>query len=68
LRTAGGVDVYDANAGTYLHTVHGLGQTPYMALFGASGTDPVGKMMLVAALVLQILGFLWIRKIIRIEI
>ncbi len=27
---AGAVDVYDANAGTYLHTVYGLGETPYM--------------------------------------
>jgi methylamine dehydrogenase heavy chain len=28
--TAGTVDVYDANAGRYLHTVHGVGETPYM--------------------------------------
>ncbi len=26
----GVVDVYDANAGAYLHTVHGVGETPYM--------------------------------------
>jgi methylamine dehydrogenase heavy chain len=26
----GAVDVYDANAGTYMHTVYGLGETPYM--------------------------------------
>jgi methylamine dehydrogenase heavy chain len=26
----GAVDVYDANAGTYLHTVYGVGETPYM--------------------------------------
>jgi methylamine dehydrogenase heavy chain len=28
--TAGTVDVYDANAGRYLHTVQGVGETPYM--------------------------------------
>ncbi len=26
----GTVDVYDANAGTYMHTIHGVGETPYM--------------------------------------
>jgi hypothetical protein len=26
----GSVDVYDANAGTYMHTIHGVGETPYM--------------------------------------
>jgi len=28
--TAGTVDVYDANAGRYMHTVQGVGETPYM--------------------------------------
>jgi hypothetical protein len=26
----GTVDVYDANAGTYMHTIYGVGETPYM--------------------------------------
>jgi tight adherence protein B len=31
-------------------------------------TDPIGKILVTAAIVMQLLGFLWIRKIIRIEI
>jgi len=38
---------------------------PYIRLLF---TDPIGKLMVVMALVFQIVGFLWIRKIINIEI
>lgn len=31
-------------------------------------TDPIGKLMLITAVVFQIIGFLWIRKIVDIEI
>jgi len=31
-------------------------------------TDPVGKILIAIALSMQLLGFLWIRKIIKIEI
>jgi tight adherence protein B len=31
-------------------------------------TDPVGKLLVLAAVIFQILGFLWIRKIVNIEI
>ena len=31
-------------------------------------TDPVGKLMLLTAVIFQIIGFLWIRKIVDIEI
>jgi tight adherence protein B len=31
-------------------------------------TDPIGKLMLVTAVIFQIIGFLWIRKIVDIEI
>jgi len=31
-------------------------------------TDPIGKILIVAAITMQFLGFLWIRKIIKIEI
>jgi len=38
---------------------------PYIRLLF---TDPVGKLMLLTAVIFQIIGFLWIRKIIDIEI
>jgi tight adherence protein B len=38
---------------------------PYMRLLF---TDPMGKLMVLIALVFQILGYLWIRKIVNIEI
>jgi len=38
---------------------------PYMSILF---TDPVGKILVGAAVSLQLLGFLWIRKIIKIEI
>ncbi len=38
---------------------------PYIRLLF---TDPVGKLMLIGALIFQIIGFLWIRKIVDIEI
>jgi tight adherence protein B len=38
---------------------------PYIRLLF---TDPIGKLMVLIALVFQILGFLWIRKIVNIEI
>jgi tight adherence protein B len=38
---------------------------PYIRLLF---TDPVGKLLVLAAVVFQILGFLWIRKIVNIEI
>ena len=38
---------------------------PYMMLLF---TDPVGKLMLLTAVIFQIIGFLWIRKIVDIEI
>jgi tight adherence protein B len=31
-------------------------------------TDPIGKIMIVVAITMQLMGFLWIRKIIKIEI
>jgi tight adherence protein B len=31
-------------------------------------TDPIGKILIVAAITMQLMGFLWIRKIIKIEI
>jgi tight adherence protein B len=31
-------------------------------------TDPVGKMLIVVAITMQLIGFIWIRKIIKIEI
>jgi tight adherence protein B len=31
-------------------------------------TDPVGKILVVAAITMQLIGFMWIRKIIKIEI
>jgi tight adherence protein B len=31
-------------------------------------TDPMGKLMLITAVIFQIVGFLWIRKIVDIEI
>ena len=31
-------------------------------------TDPIGKILVTAAIVMQLMGYLWIRKIIRIEI
>ena len=31
-------------------------------------TDPLGKLMVLIAVVFQIVGFLWIRKIVNIEI
>jgi tight adherence protein B len=44
--------------------IYNLNPSYTMLLF----TDPVGKLMLVTAVVFQIIGFLWIRKIIDIEI
>ncbi len=38
---------------------------PYIRLLF---TDPVGKLMLLSAVIFQIIGFLWIRKIVDIEI
>ena len=38
---------------------------PYMKLLF---TDPIGKLMLITAVIFQIIGFLWIRKIVDIEI
>jgi tight adherence protein B len=31
-------------------------------------TDPIGKILIIVAIVMQLMGFLWIRKIIKIEI
>ena len=31
-------------------------------------TDPMGKLMVLMAVVFQLVGFLWIRKIVNIEI
>ncbi len=31
-------------------------------------TDPIGKILVAVALTMQFIGFLWIRKIIKIEI
>ena len=31
-------------------------------------TDPIGKIMVIVAVTMQLIGFLWIRKIIKIEI
>ena len=31
-------------------------------------TDPIGKILVIAAISMQLLGYLWIRKIIKIEI
>jgi tight adherence protein B len=31
-------------------------------------TDPIGKILVVVALSMQLVGFIWIRKIINIEI
>jgi tight adherence protein B len=31
-------------------------------------TDPIGQILIVIAISMQLLGFLWIRKIIKIEI
>jgi tight adherence protein B len=31
-------------------------------------TDPIGKLLIVVALSMQLVGFVWIRKIINIEI
>ena len=44
--------------------IYNLNPSYTMLLF----TDPVGKLMLLTAVVFQIIGFLWIRKIIDIEI
>jgi tight adherence protein B len=38
---------------------------PYIKLLF---TDPLGKLMVITALIFQIIGFLWIRKIVNIEI
>jgi Flp pilus assembly protein TadB len=38
---------------------------PYIKLLF---TDPIGKLMVIVAVVFQIIGFLWIRKIVNIEI
>ncbi len=44
--------------------IYQLNPTYTMLLF----TDPVGKLMLLTAVIFQIIGFIWIRKIIDIEI
>jgi tight adherence protein B len=44
--------------------IYGLNPTYIRLLF----TDPVGKLMLMTAIIFQIVGFLWIRKIVDIEI
>jgi tight adherence protein B len=44
--------------------IYGLNPTYVRLLF----TDPMGKLMLLTAFIFQIMGFLWIRKIVDIEI
>jgi len=44
--------------------IYSLNPSYTMLLF----TDPMGKLMLLTAVIFQIIGFLWIRKIIDIEI
>ena len=31
-------------------------------------TDPLGKLLVIVAVIFQLIGFLWIRKIVNIEI
>ena len=44
--------------------VYSLNPSYIMLLF----TDPIGKLMLITAVIFQLIGFLWIRKIVNIEI
>jgi len=44
--------------------VYSLNPSYIMLLF----TDPMGKLMLITAVIFQLIGFLWIRKIVNIEI